>query len=46
MPMKLLLRLRGELYLGDIGIPPALYEEPSLELKTSTHLFMNRMSSD
>ncbi|MCB0579102.1 MAG: NAD(P)H-hydrate epimerase [Phaeodactylibacter sp.] len=28
------LHLRGELYLGDIGVPPALYEEPSLELKT------------
>lgn len=25
--------LRGELYLGDIGVPPALYEEPGLELK-------------
>ncbi|MCB0594160.1 MAG: NAD(P)H-hydrate epimerase [Lewinellaceae bacterium] len=28
------LHLRGELYLGDIGVPPALYEEPSLEMKT------------
>lgn len=25
--------LRGELYLGDIGVPPALFEEPGLELK-------------
>ena len=29
------LQKRGELYLGDIGVPPELYQEPSLDLETT-----------
>lgn len=31
--------VRGELYLGDIGVPPELYAEPSLGLKVKRSLF-------
>ncbi|MEL6658164.1 MAG: NAD(P)H-hydrate epimerase [Bacteroidota bacterium] len=30
---------RGELYLGDISVPPALYQEPSLGIEVSSKLF-------
>ncbi len=30
---------RGTLYLGDIGVPPALYDEEELDLTVSSHLF-------
>lgn len=30
---------RGELYLADIGVPPQLYAEPSLNIKVSKKLF-------
>lgn len=30
---------RGELYLADIGVPPQLYAEPSLDIKVSKKLF-------
>jgi len=33
------LPFRGELYLGDIGVPPELYAEPSLGLKVKRSLF-------
>jgi NAD(P)H-hydrate epimerase len=36
---KEVLPWRGELFLGDISVPPALYAEPSLNLKVKSDIF-------